>query len=115
MALYPLYGGILHIIDVGSGLLVGILVVIVQLCLLYIGRKYFHLRKHCILSYLGYTSTLCKEVPSLKRIVIYLCSSLFRRELLSYFLFLLYLYYLWDLVAYQSRSSVPPRGSVRPS
>ena len=66
--LYPIYGGVLHIIEVDLGILVGILVVIVHLCLLYIGRIYFHLSKHCILSCLRYTSTLCKEVPLLKRI-----------------------------------------------
>ena len=73
MALYPLYGGALHSIDVYVGLLVDLLVVILHLCLLYIGRIYFHLSKHCILSCLGYTSTLCKEVPPSKMIVIYPC------------------------------------------
>ena len=51
MALYPLYGGVLHIIYV----VLGLSVVIVHLCLLYIGSRYFHLRKHCILSCLGCT------------------------------------------------------------
>ena len=91
VALYPLYGGV----DVGLGLLV----VIVHRCLLYIGRRYFHLIKHCILSCLGYTSTLCKEVPPSKRIVIYLFSSLLRRGLLSSSLFILFLCYLWNFVA----------------
>ena len=57
--LYPLYGGVLHIIDVGLGLLMALLmallVVIVHLCLLYIGRIYFHLSNHCILSCLSVT------------------------------------------------------------
>ena len=99
VALYPIYGGLLHIIDVVLGLLVGLLVVIIHLCILYIRRRYFHLSKHSILSCLGYTSTLCKEVPPLKRIVIYLCYSLLRHILLSFGLFLLFLCYFWYLVA----------------
>ena len=99
MALYPIYGGILHIIDVGLGILVGLLVVIVHLCLLYIGRRYFHLSKNFILSCLGCTSALCKEVHPSKMIVIYLCSSLLRCGLLSSCLFLLFLCYFWDFVA----------------
>ena len=51
----PLYGGVLHIIDVGFGLLVSLLVFIVHLCLLCIGRIYFHVSHHCILSCLRYT------------------------------------------------------------
>ena len=93
MALYPLCGGVLHIIDVSLGILVVLLVVIVHLCLLYIGRRYFHLTKHCILSCLGCTSTLCKEAPPSKRIVIYPYYSLLRHGLLSFGLFMLFLCY----------------------
>ena len=49
--LYLLYGGVLHIIDVGLGLLVGLLVLIIQLCLLYIGRRYFHFNQDLIFSF----------------------------------------------------------------
>ena len=52
---FTLYGGVLHIIDVGLGLLVGLLVHIVHQCPLYIGSRYFHVSMHCILSCLGYT------------------------------------------------------------
>ena len=55
MAHYPLYCGALHIIYVGLGLLVGLLVVIVHLYLLYIGRRYFHFSHHIILSCLVYS------------------------------------------------------------
>ena len=99
MALYPLYGGVLHIIDVGLGLLVGLLVFIVHFCILYLGRRYSHDSKHCILYFLRYTSTMCKEVPPSKRIIIYLCSSFLRHGLLSSCLFLIFLCYFGDLVA----------------
>ena len=56
VALYPLYGGVLHIIDVVLGLLVGLLVVIVHLCLLYIGMRYSYFSHHCILSHLVLSS-----------------------------------------------------------
>ena len=78
VAHYPLYGGVLHIIDVVLSPLVGLLVVIVHLFLLYIWRRYFHFRKHCIWSCLGYKSTLCKEVLPSKRIFVYLCYSLWK-------------------------------------
>ena len=45
VAHYPVYCSVLHIIDVSLGLLV----VIVHLCLLYIGRRYFNFIHHCIL------------------------------------------------------------------
>ena len=54
VAHYPLYCGALYIIDVGLGLLVGLLVAIVHLCLLYIGQRYFHYIHHGILSRLMY-------------------------------------------------------------
>ena len=95
--LYPLYGSVLHMIDVFLCLLVYILVVIVHIWLRYIERIYFHFSKHCILSYIGYTSTLCKEVPPSKRIVIYLCYPLLSHALLSFGLFMLFLCYLRDL------------------
>ena len=95
MALYPLYGGVLHIIDVGLSILVGLLAVIVHLCLIYIGRIYFHLGNHYILSCV--LNTLYKEVPPLKRISIYIYYSLLSCVLLSSGLFLLFLCYLWDL------------------
>ena len=53
LAHYPLYCGVLHTTDFILGLLVGLLVVIIHLCLLYIGRIYFHVNRHCILSCLG--------------------------------------------------------------
>ena len=93
MALYPLYGGVLHIIEVGLGLLVGLLVVIVHLCLLCIRRIYSHVSKHCILPCLGHISTMCKEVPPSKSFDIHIFSSLLRCGLLSYGLFLLFLCY----------------------
>ena len=84
MAHYPLCCGALHIIYVGFCLLV----VIVHLGLLYIGRRYSHFSHHCILSCV--LSTLCKEVPPSKMIYIYICSSLLKCGLLSYFLSLLF-------------------------
>ena len=68
----------------------GLLVFNVHLCLIYIERIYFHLRKNCILFFRGYTNTLCKEVTPSNRIVIYLCYSLLRHGLLSFGLFLLF-------------------------
>ena len=50
VAHYPLYYGALHIIYVGLGLIVGLLVVIVHHYLLYTGRGYSHLNHHIILS-----------------------------------------------------------------
>ena len=55
MAHYSLYCGALHIIYVGLGLLVGLLVVIVHIYLLYIGRIYSHFIHHSILSCLVYS------------------------------------------------------------
>ena len=52
---YSLYCDALHIIYVDLGLLVGLLVVIVHLCLLYIGRRYSHFSHHSILSCLVYS------------------------------------------------------------
>ena len=49
VAHYPLYCGALHIMYVGLGLIVGLLVVIVHNYLLYIGRRYSHLYHHIIL------------------------------------------------------------------
>ena len=73
MALYPLYGGVLHIIDVVLGLLVGLLVVIVHLCILYRKEIFsFESSLYLVLSYV--LNTLCKEVPRLEED---LCSSLF--------------------------------------
>ena len=50
VAHYPLHCGALHIIYV----VLGRLVVIVHLCIIYIGRQYSHLSQHCILSCLVY-------------------------------------------------------------
>ena len=54
VALYPLYGGVLDIIDVGLGLLVGLLAIIAHLYLLYIGRRHSHFSHRIILSCLVY-------------------------------------------------------------
>ena len=54
VAHYPLYCGALHIIYVGLGLLVGLLVFIVHLYLLYIRKRYSHISHHIIVSCLVY-------------------------------------------------------------
>ena len=54
MAHFSLYCGALHIIYVGLGLLLGLLVVILHLYLLYIGRSYSHFSHHIILSCIVY-------------------------------------------------------------
>ena len=55
MAHYPLYCGVLHIIDFGLGILVALLVVIVHLGILYIERIYCHLNHRCFLSCIVYS------------------------------------------------------------
>ena len=76
-----------------------LLVVIVHLFLLYIGRIYSHFIHHSILSCLVY-SVHCVSMllprRALKKIDIYLCYSYFRHGLLSYCLFLLFLFFFWD-------------------
>ena len=107
-----LYCGALHIIDVDLGLLVDQLVAIVNLCLLYIGRIYSHFIHHSMLSFLVYSVHCVMRFHPSKRIDIYLCYSLLRCGLLSDCLFLLFLCYFWDLVAYHLVSEIFPRGWI---
>ena len=92
MALYPLYGVVLDIIDIGLGLLVGISYYCTPFSPIY-SKDIFSFGKalYIVLSWVH--NTLCKEVPPSKRIVIYIYSSLLRHGLLYSCLFLLLLCY----------------------